>query len=676
MGLAARSRVGNYVLLGELARGGQGAVYKARHAELGSMVAIKLLLAEDPDSRRRFRQEAKTLAHLRHPNLIGVPDSGALPDGTPYMAMDLVDGEDLKARVARTGPPALAEVARVLGALADTLEYCHAHGVVHRDVKPQNVLIERGTGRVVLIDFGLIKRDRLVLAWSTQDGASLTQEGELMGTPAYMPPEQADPSFGEIGPRSDVYALGATLYFLLTGEPPFQGVSALNIISDLMQAPAPDPRRANPAVPAALAELCARCMAKRPGDRPISAAAFAEALRAATSAQPTRPASTRRLAMALAVASGIGGIAGAGWIVHARSPRAIARPEAPATAESASEARYPQDPAPRPATAEEYLQRGSARAQQGDAAGALADFDQAIALDPRLAQAYSNRGFARVSLDQHQAAIADCDRAIALDPRLASAYSNRGRARWQLGQHQAALADYDQAIALDPYTEAYVNRGNARALLGQHQAAIADFDHALALDPRLPLAYVSRGFARENLGQKQAAIADYDQAIALDPRYARAYVNRGGARWSLGQVEAAIADYDRAIDLDPRDTQTYVNRGAARTIDGQHQAAIADFDRAIDLDPRNALAYFSRGLVHGKLGQHQAAIASYDQVIALDPRHAPAYANRGLARASLGQSQAAIADYERFLELEPQNPQAGDVLHALDRLRGLLAGQR
>lgn len=273
-------QVGPYQVFEEIARGGQGAVLKARHISRGTTVALKLLLSADPEGYARFHREAETLARLRHPNLLEVDGYGQLPNGTPYLAMEFVRGQDLSDLIrthGRLGPEDLAEI---LLPLAETLHYCHEQGVVHRDVKPQNVMLEAETGRMLLVDFGLIKRDRLRQAWSTQDRQSLTQEGTILGTPAFMPPEQVSEEFGQVDPRSDVYALGALLYFLLTGRKPYEGQSMVNVIVKVMGSPPPDPRAVVPSVPTSLAELCLQCMAKDMSERPASAAEFAEALRA------------------------------------------------------------------------------------------------------------------------------------------------------------------------------------------------------------------------------------------------------------------------------------------------------------------------------------------------------------------------------------------------------------
>jgi serine/threonine-protein kinase len=295
--------VGPYEVVRVLASGGQGVVAEARHAESGHPVALKLLLRPETEAvRLRFRQEAQVLAKLDHPGLVGVHAFGEA-GGVPYLAMKQIAGRDLGARV-KEGPPPFAWTADVVAQVADAVDYCHQRGVVHRDLKPANVLIDAASGRPVLVDFGLVQRDPERLRLTTLDErARLTDADATPGTPSYMPPEQIDPDeLGPTGPRSDVYGLGATLFALLTGSPPFRGATTINTLVQALKVPAPDPRTVNPEVPDALAELCLRCLAKHPSDRPPSAAAVAEALRAgeAVRAPLLGHAGRRRLVLMLA----------------------------------------------------------------------------------------------------------------------------------------------------------------------------------------------------------------------------------------------------------------------------------------------------------------------------------------------------------------------------------------
>ena len=287
-------RFGPFAIEGELARGGQGSVWRARHLESAQPVALKLLLNPGPSGAKRFAQEARVLARLDHPNLLKVLDYGEL-EGKPYMAMELVAGEDLKARTERGIPPvewAVDVIAQVAGAV----HHCHESGILHRDLKPANVLLEEGSGRPVLIDFGLAKRDAEQMELASLDGQTqFSQSGTIKGTPEYMAPEQVNErEFGAPSPATDVYGLGATLYQLLTGQPPFKAGAAVVVMRKVTRKDPPAPNTLNPRVPGPLNDFVLRCLAKQPSERPSSCLEFARELRqilpSAAGAAAPRPA--------------------------------------------------------------------------------------------------------------------------------------------------------------------------------------------------------------------------------------------------------------------------------------------------------------------------------------------------------------------------------------------------
>ena len=576
-------RVGEWILEDELARGGQGVVYRVRHALSGAPAAVKLLLEVDLEARLRLRREAKTLAGLRHPHLVAVFELGELPDGSTFMAMELVEGESLHRRVRREGPLPPAEAARVLGAVADALELCHQRGLVHRDVKPHNVLLERGTGRPLLIDFGLVKSEQLQLAWSTQDQAALTLEGQLLGTPAYMAPEQVDASLGPVGPLSDVYALGATLSFALTGQAPFRGASALELISQAIREAPPDPRQLNPGADPALAALCLACLAKPPEKRPRSAAAFAQALRAQEHAPARRrPVSWR---VGLVVALGLGSVLAFAAAALREPPRS---------------------------QAERLRQAGEARFKQGDVAGARAELDRAIALDPTYARAWYGRALVAHMQGDWQRARADYDRALELDPDLLLAHLNRGYLSLTQRDLPQARADLDRVLAIDPSLEqglAWAHRGQVRLLERDLPGAIHDHERYLELgaetDPvrvglvRMELArlYTVRGGQSLRAGERGEALADAERAIALGSQRADTWVLRATCRRMLGDLPGAAADGQRALELDLGYAPAHLERGLLRERLQDFPGAIADVERFLELAPDDPQAERARALL-------------------------------------------------------------------------------
>jgi serine/threonine-protein kinase len=271
---------GRYRLVGRIGGGGMGEVWEADDTVLGRRVALKVLvqeLADDPRATRRFVREARATARLTHPNVTRIYDFGR-DGGLPYLVMELLDGDTLADRLAG-GPMPPAEAARIGSAVADALDAAHGRGIIHRDVKPSNVLLTRA-GEVKVMDFGI--------AAAADESHSTTGSG-LYGTAAYISPERAAGQAAT--PAADVYSLGAVLYELLTGRPPFLSDSPVLVVrAHLHERPRPV-RELAPWVPARLADTCEAALAKDPAHRPSSAAALAIRLRAAYSGPAPVPGS-------------------------------------------------------------------------------------------------------------------------------------------------------------------------------------------------------------------------------------------------------------------------------------------------------------------------------------------------------------------------------------------------
>ncbi|MGE0706383.1 MAG: serine/threonine-protein kinase [Planctomycetota bacterium] len=254
--------IGPYRIEREVARGGMGVVYRALDPQLGRPVALKVISAAEPapEDLLRFEREGQALAALKHPNVMGV-HGGGMAGRHPYLAVEWIEGESLQQRLQRAGPLTIDEALRIGETLALTLAYCHQAGVLHRDLKPQNVMVEgSSSGRLVVTDFGL----------AALRGADrrLTLSSEALGTPGYMAPEQT--GGGEIGPAADVYGIGATLYALLTGRPPFEG-GLLEVLGHLASRPPTSPRSLRAEIPVGLESVVLRCLAKGPAERFASA---------------------------------------------------------------------------------------------------------------------------------------------------------------------------------------------------------------------------------------------------------------------------------------------------------------------------------------------------------------------------------------------------------------------
>lgn len=263
-------RLGDYELLEEVGRGGMGVVYRAHQISLNREVALKVLPGGEfarPEFRRRFRGEALIVAQLRHPNIVAIYDVGE-QEGVAYFTMEWVPNRTLGDLVQR-GPVSALKAARYLSTLAKAVHFAHDRGVLHRDLKPTNILLD-SFDEPRLSDFGLAR--------SLAGGSDLTLTGQALGSPAYMSPEQARAGNQTLGRPGDVYSLGAILYHLLTGRPPFQGESLHDVLTQVRQAEPISPRKLLPSIPEDLQTVCLKCLEKNPADRYQTARELAEEL--------------------------------------------------------------------------------------------------------------------------------------------------------------------------------------------------------------------------------------------------------------------------------------------------------------------------------------------------------------------------------------------------------------
>lgn len=519
--------VDGYELRRELARGGMGVVHEAVEVATGRRVALKRMLQAftgDPEAVARFLIEAQATARLRHPGVVTVHPAGRA-GGAPYLVMELVEGESLQRRLDRDGPLAPDEALTLAERLADALAHAHAAGVLRRDLKPSNVLID-GAGQARVTDFGLAR----LLDAPTRE--RLTRTGELVGTPAFMAPEQAD-GHGVVDERADVYGLGATLFAALTGRAPFEGTSPLATIHAVLTRPPRAPSSLRPGLPPPIDALVLRCLAKDPAARPASMAELGRAIRAARAGEGAR----RRGAPWLLAASGaavvLGGVALAAFATVTRSPASGptptrtpspvkgSAPSAPPPAEPAPAppteppvaADQPPSPAPpvdepsrprRPLTDDEIDRLVPLPGDRDRQAEVTDDLVEEIAARrPDNALVLLRRVQRRHGRGELQAALEDCQRAIEMfrevndKKRLEHAHQLHWLVLDALGRREEAVAALDAAVEeLPENVHLRWDRATLRSMRrldGDLEQAIADLEFVVTNDPQQRVAAAVRG---------------------------------------------------------------------------------------------------------------------------------------------------------------------------------------
>jgi tetratricopeptide (TPR) repeat protein len=593
-------KLGNYRLIQLIGQGSVAEVYLGEHIRRKTLAAVKVwyyqLSSEDI---KRFQAEASRLTLLAHPHIVYLLKYG-VTDRLPFVVMEYANEKSLRLRYRRGMQLSLATVVPIARQLAEALEYAHNAGIVHGDIKPENMFSRQGN-EVLLSDFNM--------ASIALNSYAQYNKLEMASIVAYMAPEQLQ---GQVEKASDQYALAVVIYEWLSGKLPFHG-SFTEVATQHMIVPPAPLHTIVPTISSTVEEAVLRALEKDPRKRFRGVREFVAVLEEATEKKPLP----------------FFGLGGNTALPEEKPGRTTNDAFAGATNTFS------------PDSFNKYWQ-------------VIAFCDLDIQRNPRDPMVYSERGDAYFMLEEYERAILDYSYALSLDSKCISAYCNRGLAYSHLEEYKRAIADFTRAIEIDANdVSSYYNRGNAYTLLEDYKRAIADYDSVLRRDDSHAFAYYNRGNAKAHCQEYEQAIADYSQAIAVDPTYFGAYCNRGRVHSLLKQHESAIADYSRAIELDPQLGWAYSSRGEAYCRLREYRKAIDDLDRAIKMDDQDENAYTNRGLAHFSLREYESAIADYSRAIALDAENAWSYSNRGLSYYHLKVYEKALQDCSRAIELSP-----------------------
>jgi serine/threonine protein kinase len=580
------ARFGRYTLRQLLGQGGMGVVYLAHDTQLDRLVALKVpRFGRTPrqEDRERFYREARAAAGVSHPNLCPVYDVGEI-EGVAYLTMAYLEGTLLSVLAKSSSPLPIPRSLTLVAHMARAMQEVHRRGIIHRDLKPGNVMIDV-RDQPIIMDFGLARRG------PESGDVRLTHEGAVMGTPAYMPPEQIRGSGDQLGPGCDIYSLGMILYELLAGTLPFSGTAGELFAQILTGSPSP-PSRFRPDLDPDLDALCLKALARVPADRYTSMQEFAEALE-------RYPQSS----------------AGQGEVVHRAGTESARKEEetgsAPETEESARlyfAARYHQQ-----------------RRTEAGLRKSIATYSQILDQDPSSARAWAGLALAYQTLSVwgYAAPISACPkakqaarRALALDSTLADAHLTLAAVLmeydWNL---EEAEKTFRHALALDPeHAIGHLWYGKCLACQGRHEEAIAEFRHAQELDSLSATVTVALGRHGFILARRYSEAIEYlRQTTETEPGCWITHRFLGWAYLLRGDTADALRAFTTARQLDDN-LRTFVELGYAWALAGQPDKAREALDALPEWARRGYVSPDSQALLYLGLGDREQTLSWLEKV--------------------------------------------------------------
>ncbi len=583
-----KSTVGRYVMIRELGKGGMGVVHLAWQSDLRRYVAVKVIRGvESQEDIARFNREAQIAAQLQHPNIIPVYEVGA-HEGEPYMAMMYVQGQTLDRILKSPARPTIRHLIEWLRDASRAVEHAHAKGVVHRDIKPANMIVD-ASGQLYVMDFGLAREVRA--------GTSMTVSGVILGTPSYMSPEQAQGRVHAIGPPSDVYALGATMYEILTGRPPFQAESPIEVLRAVTDSEPKTPRSINPKVVIDLETICLKALEKVAIRRYASAGAFADDLQRWLDGEPieARPLSgvgrlvravkrNRVMAtiLAVCVASAVT-VAVVGAVLITRNQSFLGRRERAQREIDAFVRRF-----------QELDLLGDPGARDRMFADCEKLVRRALEIDPSYARAHAELGRLLSYRESPPTEVLSAfARALELDAQ--SIYAYYYRSHYYAMRYGANRDPFRIRVRSARPTE-LVARADTPAQEELRRRAVEDLRKFEALGSATEDKYLlltRRGWLAAWGGDLNGALAHFAEAERHRPLEAADEYERAQVYAARGDIEKAQKSVDRAVQLRPgrtlyevsAATLTYVRESHEYTTDEQFGALKQRLDRAIKAEP-------------------------------------------------------------------------------------------
>ncbi len=659
-----------------LGMGGMGAVYLVHDKGLDRDVAMKLIrsdVAEDADALERFKREIQLSSRVTHPNVLRVFDLGE-NDGVKFLTMQFVDGRDLSTILKKQGKLPTDRLLHIFRQAAEGLKAAHDQGVIHRDLKPQNIMLG-ASDRVYLTDFGLAK---------SAEQSGMTQTGAVIGTPFYMSPEQVK---GEpVGPQSDIFSLGVIAYQMAAGTVPYTGATPFEVMIQRIQRPPRPIRELNPELPAYLQKIIERCLAIEPSLRyknvaEILADLNAEAVHSTIRYHTLSRRWTRPAAGVLAVAAVVA--AGGIWLYRRGRAAGPAAQKATQRVLVADFANHTGDPifdgtlepaftiALEGASFVSSYNRSAARKVASQLRPGSTGLDQTLAqlvavregVNVVTSGSVDKRGDGyEVSVRAIDAATGktiatDQERASGKEGVLASVARLAAQVRGALGD---ATPQSTQLAAAETYTAGSLEAAHEYALAqnlqweGNWDDAIRHYRKALDLDPNLGRAYAGLAAVESNRGRRQDAEKYYKEALARIDRMSdrEKFRTRGGYYLLIRNPDNAIEEFSALVKQYPADTAGIANLAAAYFYKRDMARALQEARRAIEIYPKNVPQRNNLGLDAMYAGDFETAIKEQDEVLRLNPKFALAYIGKALSQLALGHPDLAAETYRKGAEVD------------------------
>lgn len=699
-------KLGDFEILKMIGQGGMGAVFLAKQVSLDREVALKVISSVGGAQAKnldRFKRESKVLAQISHPNIVPIYEVGQQGPYS-YFVMQYIDGVSLdkilsSIRNAKTGDKASAvmskclethkatygdkhqdtkgttaeidtdyiiNISKIIISMASALDYAHKKGILHRDVKPSNILID-SDGTAKLVDFGLAR---------TETQQSITITGEFFGTPSYVSPEQIRKP-DTVDCRSDVFSLAAAYYECLTLHTPFGGDTINETLTQVISCEAVPPKKYCPRLSTDFNTVLLHALEKLPEDRYQTADNFANDIENLLEFKPItakRPSITQRtyktirrnpLKIAATFAFILVFILGYSLLSnHRQEKKKVALRERYKQGRDRFEGdRYEEaltcfkevsQAAPNDAEVQYYI--GECYRMADQYGKAIEAYSKAIKIRTNYGNAYWGLGDCYKKTKHYQESMDNFKRAIQIDPHDASTYFDLGNLYVELGRYQEAIETYKQTIIIDPNnTNAYYSLGITYRSLGRHDEAIESFKQTVRINPNNTDAYCNLGTIYRDLGRRNEAIEAFKQMIKITSNDADAYCNLGITYKDLGRFDEAIEAFKQAVKINPNKTDAYCNLGTTYKDLGRRDEAIEAFKQMVRINPNDADAYYSLGTTYKDLGRHNEAIQVFKEVIRIKPNNAIVHASLASLFARSGDFDKAIEYQQKAIELADEN---------------------